>query len=346
MAPLLSNFSHDEWLTLDDVLENQQIDDSENVENIFYKNLDKATNFRSIADKILFYLILSAIGTSIYFIVIVCRNKNLNRVKANRYLMHCSIFYLFMWSIEPLFEMLRFHVDGVWMNPRPFHCTQIQVENTTRISMFLCMLAIGLEWLLSLKTINMKPVVQNVYDHSILIIYLLCIIKIMIDYILCYYTHVFSWLKHYDYVEQALPFGLLVFVIYCNIKKKNLKAKDSYMLIIVNLFVFSWVPLYLHDILYEVFENNYSILFIVIVIRFVPEYLAYGSPVFIFIWLGTRNKYFKAAYRKSCIFCSRCRAISNDSGDGETFEDSEENLGNEIEHEGKASNISNNIELL
>ncbi|XP_050506794.1 uncharacterized protein LOC126884713 [Diabrotica virgifera virgifera] len=344
MTPLLSNFSHDEWLTLEDVLENQEIDDSENDENIFYENLDKAANFRNIADKIIFYLILSAIGTSICFIVIVCRNKNLNRVKANRYLMHCSIFYLFMWSIRPLFEMLRLHVD-LYRHQRHFACTWIQVEKTTRISMFLCMLAIGLEWLLSLKTINMKPVVHKVYDHSILIIYLLCIIKVMIDYILCYYTYVFDW-RHHDYVEQALPFGLLVFVFYCNIKKKNVKAKDSYMLTIINLFVFSWIPLYLHDILYEVFENNFSIMFILLITRFIPEYLAYGSPTLIFIWLGTRNKYFKAAYRKSCIFCSRCRAISNESGDGETFEDSEEIVGNEIEHEEKASNISSNIELL
>uniref|UniRef100_A0A6P7GUE2 Uncharacterized protein LOC114346845 n=1 Tax=Diabrotica virgifera virgifera TaxID=50390 RepID=A0A6P7GUE2_DIAVI len=331
MATPFSNLSYDE--PIDNVFENEDEADWER----FYTWMSKVSIFITITEIIKFFLILGALGINIYFIVIVCRNKNLKTIKANRYLMHCSLFNLLMWVTEPIYAILmtvfRLYRYFGW----GMYCIDRQFETIGVIGMFLCMFGIGLEWLLAVNKINMKPFIQKFYDHSILIVYLLCIMKAIIDSIICHH----SFDIRTNYIEHVLLFGLLAFAIYCNIKKKNLKAKNSYLLSVINLFVFLWIPLYCYDILYDVTRYNFTMKFILRVTDFIPEYLAYGSPIVIFIWLGRINKYFKVAYRKSCSCCTCCRAISDYSGDDETFEDSEE-----IEHVKNVENLSNNATLL
>ncbi|XP_050506797.1 uncharacterized protein LOC126884716 [Diabrotica virgifera virgifera] len=329
----LSNFSYDYDYPIDDVFENEDEADYER----FYALRTKARTFMAITDITKFFLNLGVLIINIYFIVIVCRNKNLKTIKANRYLMHCSIFNIFMWVSEPIYEIT---ISLFYLYPYfgwGMYCVTRQFQATGVIGMFFCMFGIGLEWLLAVNKTDMKPLVQKFYDHSILIIYLLCITKTILDYIICHNTYYTLT----NYIDHVLLFGLLAFVIYCNIKKKNLKAKNSYLLSVINLFIFSWIPMYCYDILNRVTSKNYTMRFLLLVTSFLPEYLAYGCPILIFIWLGRKNKYFKVAYRKSCSCCTCCRAISDYSGDDETFEDSEE-----MEHEENVENMSNNATLL
>ncbi|XP_050506795.1 uncharacterized protein LOC126884714 [Diabrotica virgifera virgifera] len=339
-TPFLSNLNYDESIGIDNVFENH---DEAHFDNFmrYVRLMDKVSTFMAITEIIQFFLILGVIGINIYFIGIVCRNKNLYTIKANRYLLHCFIFNIFMWSKEPIY-LIILQVFKLYQYFEDFGakllCVVDQFVTTGVTGMFLCMFGIGLEWLLAVSKTNMKPFVQKLYDHSVLIIYLLCTIKIIIDYIVC--DHIFFF--HTNYIEHVLLFALLALVIYCNIKSKTLKAKTSYLISVINLFVFSWIPLYCYDILHvNVVRTNYTMTFILNVTDFIPEYLAYGSPIVIFIWLSRKNKYFKVAYRKSCSCCTCCRAISDYSGDDETFEDSEE-----MDHVENVENMSNNATLL
>ncbi|XP_072385183.1 uncharacterized protein [Diabrotica undecimpunctata] len=332
MATPLSNLSYDE--PIDNVFDDE-FDEADFQRFIIW--METVTPFIMITQVIKSFLILGVLGINIYFIAIICKNKNLKTIKANRYLMHCSIFNLFMWMTEPIYAnimtVLRLYPYLGWR----MYCVEREFETTGMIGMFLCMLGIGIEWLLVVNKINMKPFTQRLYDSSILIIYLLCIIKMIMDYIVCnsaYYIR-------YNFIEHVLLFALFVFVIYCNIKKKKLKAKNSYLLSVINVFVFSWIPVYCYDILLPESRSYVTINVILRVTKFIPEYLAYGSPIVIFIWLGRINKYFKAAYQKSCSCCTCCRVIIEYSGGDETFVDS-----GEIEPMENVENMSNNATLL
>uniref|UniRef100_A0A6P7HC76 Uncharacterized protein LOC114346844 n=1 Tax=Diabrotica virgifera virgifera TaxID=50390 RepID=A0A6P7HC76_DIAVI len=122
MATPLSNLSYDE--PIDNVFEDEDEADYQR----FYMWMTKAAIFMTITDIIQFFLILGVLGINIYFIVIICRNKNLKTIKANRYLMHCSIFNLFMWTTKPLYiiilEVFRLYRSLGW----GVYCVETQFE--------------------------------------------------------------------------------------------------------------------------------------------------------------------------------------------------------------------------
>ncbi|CAH1115671.1 unnamed protein product [Psylliodes chrysocephalus] len=284
----------------------------------YYRIMRQTSTFRNTMDIIKFFLCIGVIIIDIYLIVIISRNKKLKETRTNKYVMHYAIFNILQFVSLPFFEF-TIEIFGLW---RFFswhvYCLFGQMQDVYIVGMFLCCLALTSEWIITVYyNPNVRRVIlSKILNYSILFIYCICFQFWILNVILCYYSiYVITIL-----LNSILYFCLVIFVLVCNclkIKVKNPSNKKMYSLTIATVMILTWLPLYIYHFCAGFFDAYTFRLFILLTF-FIPEYLAYGSPIIVIVLLAKLNKYYKVAFTKTCN-----KSVQEYTGDDEYFDESE-----------------------
>ncbi|CAH1115670.1 unnamed protein product [Psylliodes chrysocephalus] len=291
----------------------------------YYRIMRQTSTFRNIMDIIKFFLCIGVIIIDIYLIIIICRNKKLKETKTNKYVMHYAIFNILQFISLPFFE-ISVEIFGLWrFFSWHFYCLGRQIEDVYIVGMFLCCLALTSEWIITVYYNSIvKQFILKILDYSILIIYGICSLFLLLNVIICYnLNYVITIL-----LDGILYFCLVIFVLVCNCLKskvKNPSNKKMYSLTIATVMILTWLPLYIYHFCEGWFYRAYTFRLFIILTFFIPEYLAYGSPIIVIVLLAKLNKYYKVAFTKSCN-----KSVQEYTGDDEYFDESEDEVNENV----------------
>ncbi|XP_056642659.1 uncharacterized protein LOC130449041 [Diorhabda sublineata] len=274
----------------------QSFDYKYNERELFIKRMNSISTFQEITDIIKFFLDIFVVSIDIYLIIIVCRNPKLKMIKANKLIMHFSLFNILYTISKPILTIFM-EIFDLWQHiTLSFWCIQDEIENSGLLGMFLTGLALSVNWLITVNCKNVKQIFLKLNNNLIIVIYVLISANLIGGFILCQITY-----RNWSLLPQLIFLLLtIIFVIICDCKIKADDNKKNYPLRIANVVIMSWIPIILYLVLHAIFQNNYTVLFILYVTLFIPEFIAYGSPITVIFTLYYINKNFKIAVRKSC----------------------------------------------
>ncbi|XP_056642656.1 uncharacterized protein LOC130449040 [Diorhabda sublineata] len=307
-----TNHTHIDYVDIEDPFEYEDYEYDE-----YMKISSALTIFQKITDVFeLFYYTLIVL-TDIILIILILGNSKLKGIKSNKSIMHFSVFNLSLILSFPMFSIIfpLFNLNR-FVN-RNFYCFEFQLQSTAVLGIFLTGFVLSFHWLVDINYQTANPVFKTFDSFSILITYVLCFLKLIIDIPSCF-LHINAWNV---IILILLVLFIIIFVLVCDCKRKTINKQKNYPLTIANIIILSWMPLFIFHLLIESLRFEYIARKILESILFIPELMAFGSPIIIIIWLGFNNKQFKSGL-KNLLNRFTCRSnvdytIKDDSEDDE-----------------------------
>ncbi|CAG9859585.1 unnamed protein product, partial [Phyllotreta striolata] len=304
-------------------------------EQEYYSRIRSISTFRMVMDIIKFFLCVFVVIIDIYLIVVMMRNKRLRACKTNKYVLNYAIFNLLSFVALPFFAIFVELLRTVRLSSWSFYCLERQVEDCSMIGLFLCCFALSFEWLITVYyNSNVNQIIIKLYTYSLHIIYALIFALLVLYTLLCFEVFYINIV-----LNIILYVILLIFILICNylrVKIPNPTSKKMFSLNIATVMTLCWLPLFIYHLLSSFFYRSYTLRFLLMASYFIPEILAYCSPIIVVFLLGKLNKYYKVAFIQSCC----CISNRNYSGDDESFmEDDEEDKEN-------VDDLANKAEIL
>lgn len=316
----ITNYTDIDYVDVKDPFDYQEYDYQE-----YMKISSALTTFEKITDIIELFVYTAIVTADVFLIIVILRNPKLKAIRSNKLIMHFCIFNTILILSYPLisifFPLLGWNKYFNW----DFYCLEVQLESTGILGLFLIGFGLSFHWFITINSQIVNPVFQKFNDNSILITYTLCLLKLIIDIPLCFLTHT-GWSM---LAVIILILFIIIFLLVSDCKIKTIDKQKNYPLTVANIIILSWMPLFILHFLSEFIRHEFMMRTFLDVIFFIPEFLAYGSPIIIIFWLGSVKKQFKSAFKKTL---SRFKCSSNvDYIIDEETEDEEElnNGGNE-----------------
>nr|XP_023026173.1 uncharacterized protein LOC111514166 isoform X2 [Leptinotarsa decemlineata] len=268
-----------------------------------------------ITDLIKFLLCLCVIAADIFLITIICKTKKL-KTKTNSFIVNYAIFNMISIVAIPLFEILRAITR---FNFGRFYCIVEQIESSSILFCHMFGFGLAFEWFFVVFYSSPGKFFSNIHKYSVYLIYVIGTIQFLSTVPFCLTD---DWIVRHM-IDRVTFVGICGFLGVCNYfsyKRTSGMDDNKYALTAANIMVFFWLPLFLYDELFIHNGSSMTLYFILEITLFIPDWLAYGSPIIVIISLGKSNKYFQMAYSRAFK-----RSVRKYASDEDGLDESEDN---------------------
>lgn len=279
------NSSVGEFLN-ESVIENDVFEDMVEKQH-HQREIEPLEKYFIISEFIEFISNLVNISAYLFLIIIILRYKKL-QTRTNTYIIHLAILYLIFSAIKVILHTLGLDYD-----------IELVFEQASISILILYMsiaLILALDWFLS----GYKPYwfskYAGCYKYVLTVVYGIVLTEYLLTFV---YTHMHHMIRK----GVSLIFYITIIVILgiLNLMKRfvtldSKSAKTAYSFLICNIIIFSLIPVLIwHITLTFVLFKNY----ILICASIIFEIVWYNHPIIVVYVLGSLNKHFKMAYKKS-----------------------------------------------
>ncbi|XP_050506796.1 uncharacterized protein LOC126884715 [Diabrotica virgifera virgifera] len=261
-----------------------------------------ATLFSSISFLVHIVVLFALVVLDVYVIIVILKNEKLKRAKVTRGIVHFAVFSIIVNISYPLYKLLLEIFLWRYSSWSVF-CWEKQSEVTGIMSLYLCSFALSFDWLINVRCSTVKPIYQKFNDHIFLIIYSICILKLITDYFVCIDAIVIL----NNLFEAAIRLFVIIFLLVCHCKRRYCDKGKNYPLALATIIVVSWIPSFICDILHEIFGHHFTMGFIIFIADSCLNFVSYGSSAIVVVWLCKVNKEFKQSFCNTCCF-NCCKA--------------------------------------
>ncbi|XP_056643487.1 uncharacterized protein LOC130449581 [Diorhabda sublineata] len=233
------------------------------------------------------FLAVLADYSLIYTVLRYRRLKN----RTNYYLLNFAVFHLVYIISTPLFYLILdiFYKDGMEIN---WYCTWSRVENFGMALLLTFIAGYGVDVLIEDHKPTWFSKYRERYFYLFSFFYFLHFMIYLISASICFKE---AFRNNFNFYFLTIYYLLeVIFLLYLGISDKYEKSNALTISITILLI---WLPLFfVYNLLNFVKDTNVE--FFLWYSAFLPEYLAYSSPIIVSCQLWKYNKHFKTAFRK------------------------------------------------
>ncbi|CAH1104909.1 unnamed protein product [Psylliodes chrysocephalus] len=266
----------------------------------------------------LFLSIILVVADS-YLAITIYKDKK--QTKSKKLIMHFAIIHILLFVSSPLLYILMDITNIMNYVKGEFYLCLLAIEQLSCILSLLLASGLAMEWLIMVYNPKFNGVIKFFYNNLIMIFYIVTLSQFIIQFVSLAFEE--RWLISH-FIFRISLFVVSLLLIWCNyLKYRNrisMQAKKGYSLIVANIITFSWIPLYILDILLH-YTSDYRIFHaILLLLWFIPEWLAFGNTLIVMYVLAKYNIYFQNYYDK--LFKRGVRYRDDEEYLNESFDES------------------------